>query len=529
MTEPFYRTIMQLMNDIGEIFALLKEPSDADKKIIEKSYLFAQKAHEGQLRYSGEPYFNHLFETAKNLAILGMGAKTIAAGFLHDVLEDADVSEEILKKEFDGEILFLVQGVTKLGKIRYRGVERHTESLRKLFVAMSQDIRVLIIKLADRLHNMKTLQYVPKEKQRRIAAETLEIYAPIAYRLGISRLNRELEDLAFPYVFPKEYREVKDLLKQKQKEDLSHLEKFHKHLKKALAKKGVTYIRTEYRIKGIYSLYKKLVRKGKDIEKIYDISAIRIIVPTISDCYKVLGIVHGIWRPLPGRIKDYIAFPKPNGYQSIHTTIFTGDGSIVEVQIKTEDMYRESEYGIASHISYKEEKQKRSAGSHFLWIQRLLPSRPYFGSDNSASKVPESLAGLVKNHPQYSDIPGWIKELVQYQRFNNANEKDFEENLKTDFFEERIFVFTPKGDVVDLPKESSPVDFAYAIHSDIGNHIAGAKVNGKFVALNTKLENGDIIEVQTKGSSQPSPKWLDFVKTTLAQKNIRTVIQEKNG
>ena len=496
--------------DVKEIIKRMDSPSKEDIELVNKAFIFAKNAHDGHTRYSGEPYFIHLFETAKSLAELGMGGTTIAAGLMHDTIEDVGVSEDVIEKEFGPEILFLIQGVTKLGKLKYQGAKRHTESLRKLFVAISQDIRVLIIKLTERLHNMKTLKHVPAHKQKRIALETLEIYAPLAYRLGMRKLNRELEDYAFTYVYPEEYKKVKDIIKKKSKETNEHLEKALNNIKKELAKEGLTNFHTDYRIKGLYSLYKKLVRKDMDIEKVYDVSAIRIIVPTIADCYKVLGITHKLWRPLIGRIKDYIAVPKPNGYRSIHTTIFTGDGGILEIQIRTEDMHREAEYGIASHVSYKD-GVKRGGESNIAWIVSML--RPSFKKRNTDTE-------------KFANVPQWIKHLAEAEMSNEPEE--YIKNLKSDFFEHRVFVFTPKGDVIDLPTESSSIDFAYAIHSDIGNHIFGVKVNGKMVSLETKLENGDIVEIITKERSKPSRKWLDFVKTTEARRHIKNALQIKH-
>jgi GTP diphosphokinase / guanosine-3',5'-bis(diphosphate) 3'-diphosphatase len=495
------------MNNIAEIFALMHNPSVEDSALVQKAYDFASRAHDGHKRNSGEPYFNHLFATAKNIAELGMGAATISAGFLHDSIEDVSISPEEIEKEFSAEILFLVEGVTKLGTIRYQGTSRHNESLRKLFVAMSQDIRVLIIKLCDRLHNMQTLQYVPQEKQVRIATETLEIYAPIAYRLGIKKLQRELEDLAFSYVYPKEYKEIKELAQIKREEQEMYLDTFQKALEKELAKNNVTDFRIDHRVKGLYSLYKKLSRYEKNIEKIHDISALRVIVRDIPDCYKVLGIVHGSWRPLPERIKDYIASPKLNGYKSIHTTIFTGDGGIIEVQIRSEEMHQEAEYGIASHISYKE-GAKRKTNPNLLWIRKLLSSKKLEYEDKQNITT---------------DVPQWVKELVEYQKESGD---EFMDDLKNDFFDERIFVFTPKGDVIDLPKNSSVIDFAYAIHSDVGGHMSGAKVNGKLVAIATTLQNGDRVEIQTKKSSKPNRKWLEYCKTTMAKKHINRTAEK---
>lgn len=507
-------TIMQNVKDI--ISAMPKSPSDEGRKLIEKAFAIAEKYHEGHKRYSGEPHLNHVCETAKNLAELGMGPTTIAAGLLHDSIEDTELTEKDIEKEFGKEILFLVQGVTKLGHLKYRGAERHTESLRKLFVATSQDVRVLIIKLADRLHNIKTLEYIPKQEKRdRIAKETLEIYVPLAYRLGVRALHREMEDNAFKHAYPKEYDKVEKLLNKYQPEAIKRLNKIHKSIKKAFAKEKLIDIKTYSRIKGLYSLHKKLLRKG-DIEKIYDIAALRVIVPNVSDCYTALGIIHSHWRPLPNRIRDYIAFPKPNGYQSLHTTIFTGDGGIVEVQIRSEQMHKEAEYGIASHLSYKEGFKRKTINPNLLWITQLLPrttgsEKESFGVGPGASEI---------------DIPNWLKELGEEQE-ESMEPTDFIKRLKADFFERRIFVFTPKGDVIDLPIDSSPIDFAYAVHSEIGHHISGSKVNGKMVSLDTPLQNGDIVEIITKESSRPTQKWLEFAKTTLARRHIRSAVQKK--
>lgn len=501
------------MASLQEILNLVKSPSVADSAFIAHAYAFAEKAHENQRRSSGEPYFFHLSETAKTLAELGMGAITIAAGLLHDSVEDVNVKPEGIEKEFGAEVRFLVEGVTKLGTLRYTGTERYIENLRKLCVAMSKDVRVLIIKLADRLQNMQTIGALPKEKRDRIASETLEIYAPLAHRLGIRKLNRELEDLAFPHVHPEEYERVKKLLKTKSKDNLRHLEKFHKAVKRELAAADITNIQTGFRFKGLYSLYRKLVRKDWDIEKIYDISALRIIVPTVTDCYRVLGVIHGGWRPLPGRIKDYIAFPKTNTYRGIHTSVFTGDGGILEVQIRTDEMHRKTEYGM--HFEYKETMANpRSDGSRIAWVKRFFPA---FILKNKATEKEQKKSGAV--------VPSWVQELGEYNKEMAGDEK-FVEDLKTDFFGDRVFVFTPKGDVIDLPIESSVVDFAFTIHSDIGNHMAGAKVNGKLVSLDTELLNGDIVEITTKPSAHPSPKWLEIAKTTIAKKRIRVALEE---
>jgi len=497
------------MSSVSEILDTTHNRTPEGDALITKAYEYAQDIHKDQKRYSGEPYFTHLVATAKNLADLGMSPTTIAAGLLHDSIEDGSVKTSTIRKEFGDEIAFLVEGVTKLDKIRYRGTTRHVGSLRKLFIAISQDLRVLIIKLADRLHNIETFQFVPKDKQKRIALETLEIYAPIAYRLGIRKLSRALEDGAFPYVYPKEYKETVDLLKRERTTTDKSLKKFIRSLYVTLAENNLRDAQIDYRMKGMFSLYKKLKRKDNDIAKVYDIAAVRIILPTVADCYRALGIIHSQWRPLPGRIKDYIAFTKPNGYQSLHTTIFCGDGSIVEVQIKTEQMHREAEYGIASHILYKEGAKRKKKPS-FGWITQLLPK--------SSNKNTDEL--------QSDDVPGWIRDLVEYQH-ENLEEDGVQNEIKKDFFEQRIFVFTPLGDVVDLPIDSSPIDFAYSIHSDIGDHISGAKINGKLMSLDSPLKNGDIVEVMTSHKVTPSRKWLEYVKTATAQKHIKRATQPK--
>ncbi len=480
--------------------------------LVEKAYAFAEEAHKEHKRFSGDPYFDHLSETAYLLADIGMSSKTVAAGLLHDSIEDVGVAPETIEKEFGKEILFLVEGVTKLGRLKYRGAERHRESLRKLLVATGKDARVLIIKLMDRLHNMRTLSHVREDKRTRIGLETLEIYASIAHRLGMGLVRRELEDLSFEYVLPKEYQETKKLLAQRSKTTLERLQKMTNTLRKVFAENSIKNFRTDSRIKGLYSLYRKLQRKDGDIEKIYDIAALRIIVPTVEDCYRVLGLVNNIYQPLPNKIKDYIAFPKPNGYKSLHTTVFSGDGGIVEVQIRTPEMHEEAERGIAAHVEYKEEDAKTGTrSSSFDWVKSLIPG---FGKKNEAPQA----------HYSTSSAPSWLSDLGEAE-----GDPELETTIKTDLFSRRVFVFTPTGDVVDLPAESSPVDFGYAIHSDIGDHIFGAKVNGKMVPLDTHLHNGDIVEIQTKKTARPKSKWLDFAKTTLARRHIRQAIEKEKG
>lgn len=502
--------------EVSDVTDLMKNPSVKDLALVGKAYAFAETAHKDHKRFSGESYFTHLFETAKLIAELGAGASAVAAGFLHDSIEDVGVLPETIQNEFGSEVLMLVEGVTKLGHLRYRGVDRYSESMRRLFIASSKDLRVLIVKLCDRLHNMRTLQYVPKTKQLRIAKETLEIYAPIAYRLGIRKINRELEELSFPFAYPDEFGRVKNLLSERESDYRKKLSKFHKSLLKGLARQGVSTISTRERIKGHYSLYAKLRNRDWDMEKIYDILAIRIIVKSVEDCYRALGAIHGIWRPLPGRIKDYIAFPKPNGYRSLHTTVFTGDGGIVEIQIRTEEMHRESEYGAALHADYKGREKNARHERKPGFFSSLISWR---GIAKAQTEKPVLHIEDVGN-----GVPAWVRELGDLD--STLGEQEFWEDLREDFFKNRIFIFTPKGDVVDLPTESSPLDFAYAIHSDIGDHLVGAKVNGKLVTIDTRLRNGDIVEILTKSGARPTPKWIGLAKTSVAKKHIRNALQK---
>ncbi len=501
-----------------EIIQKMSAPTTEDKALVEKAYTFAQIAHEGHQRFSGEPYLNHLVATATELAALGMGSKTIAAGLLHDSIEDVGVKPETIEKEFGKEVKFLVEGVTKLGHLKYHGATRHRESLRKLLIATGQDARVLIIKLMDRLHNMRTLRHVPPEKRKRIALETLEIYASIAHRLGMGIVRRELEDRAFEFAYPEEFAATKKLLIGKSKETADRLERMTRTLRRELAKEGLRHFHIDGRVKGLWSLWQKLKRKDGDITKVYDVAAVRVIVAEVADCYRVLGLVHNLWQPLPQKIKDYIAFPKPNGYQSLHTTVFTGEGGIVEIQIRTQKMHDEAQFGIAAHVAYKDtdEGHKVPLGSgSFDWIKSLIPRFRRTNSPAISKKLDKSRYGAP-------EAPEWLAELPE-----EMDDPDLETTLRTDIFSHRVFVFTPKGDVVDLPLNSSPIDFAYSIHSDIGDHVAGAKVNGKMVALDTSLHNGDIVEIVTKKTTSPKQKWLDFAKTTMARRHIRNALEKK--
>lgn len=496
---------------LSEILAAMASKDAADVTLVTNAYELSKEAHKDQKRYSGNPYFIHPAEVGYYLAQAGLDPRAVAAGLLHDVIEDAGVPASKIEAEFGKEVLVLVEGVTKLGALRYRGLERHTESLRKLFAATAQDIRVLIIKLMDRLNNARTLEYVPRiEKRERIALETLEIYAPIADRLGMSVVKQELEDAAFPYAYPKEYEKTRELLKERKNENDRRLEKVEHDLKRELAEAGIRNFRTEARIKGVYSLYRKLERKGWDITKIYDILALRVIFPTVADCYTALGIIHGHWRPVPGKIKDYIAFPKPNGYQSIHTTVYTGDGGALEMQLRTEAQHREALYGIASHLTYKEyqEGQRSSRGS-LEWIRQFFPG--------SRARTP------AEDSTDTNAIPSWVTDLAHA---NPEESEEYMDTLKRDFFSHRVFVFTPKGDVIDLPVAATPIDFAYAVHSDLGNKMSGARVNGKMVSLDTSLRNGDMVEVITKPPGKPSRKWHDIAKTNMAKKHIRAALAQ---
>jgi GTP diphosphokinase / guanosine-3',5'-bis(diphosphate) 3'-diphosphatase len=477
-----------MLPKVDDIISLVYNATDAGTALIQKAYMFAERAHRGQLRKSGEPYFVHVYTTAKNLAELGMGAEVIAAGLLHDTLEDTETGEEELEREFGSEIVTLVKGVTKLGTIKYKGVERNVENLQKFFVAMAEDLRILVIKLADRLHNIETLSHVRPDKQKRIALETLEVYAPLANRLSMGQLKGRLEDAAFKYAYPKEYEDVKKLLEEKKDAKEKYLIEIKDQLEKILQEANIKNFIIYYRQKHLYSLWKKMKKYEMDIGKVYDIMAMRVIVDTVTDCYHVLGLTHGYWTPLPGRIKDYIAIPKQNGYRSLHTTIFTGTGGIVEIQIRTHIMHKEAQNGIASHLLYKESVSKKS-----------IDTRQF----------------------------GWIEQLRELKTDSDSPEA-FLKTIKMDFFKDHVFVFTPKGDIIDLPEDSSVIDFAYAIHTDIGNHAQSAKVNGKNSALHTKLKTNDIVEINVHKNIQPSAKWLDFAKTGLAKKHINNYLKENS-
>ncbi|MDD5109978.1 MAG: RelA/SpoT family protein [Patescibacteria group bacterium] len=475
-----------------------------DLAVVAQAYELAALAHRGQLRSSGEPFLQHPLWTALTLVEMKLDQPTIVAGLLHDVPEDTTYNLVEIEKRFGTEVGQLVTGITKLRKLHYQGVERYAENLRKMFISMATDVRVVLIKMADRLHNLKTIGSLPPEKQQRIALEVLDIYAPIANRLGMGQLKGELEDLAFPLAYPEDWKWFRQKILPQYQVKVEEVNAVIKEIRKILTNNKVKVLDIHGRAKHHYSLYRKLLQPqyGKNLNLIYDLVAIRVIVSNADECYQAMGAIHTRFTPLPGRIKDYIAQPKPNHYQSLHTTVFADGGKIIEVQLRDSRMHQQAEYGIAAHWQYKE------LGKHFFARLKKLP-----GFHAHGYIVPRKLK--------------WIEELATWQQ-EVSDTRQFLRRLKIDAFRDRIFVFTPTGDVIDLPDEATPIDYAYYIHTDIGNTCAGVKINGKMEALDTKLKNGDVVEIITDKSRKfPNRDWLRFAKTAQARSKIRSTLRRQ--
>ncbi|MGZ3768012.1 MAG: RelA/SpoT family protein [Bdellovibrio sp.] len=461
---------------------------NADLKVIEKAYLFSEKAHEGQIRRSGEPYIAHPLSVAAILADLHLDLDTVATGLLHDTVEDTDVTLEDIRREFGDVIAHLVDGVTKISQMKFKNShEKQGENIRKMIVAMGKDVRVVLIKLADRLHNMRTLNFMPFEKQERIALETLEIYCPLAGRMGISSLKIELEDLCFRYYRPDMYYQLIQQIKKTESEQNRYIDDVKHMVSKELNKAGFKF-EVYGRSKHLWSIYRKMQSRSIDYDQVFDILAFRVIVGTVAECYAVLGLVHSLWKPIPGRFKDFIAMPKANNYQSLHTTVVGPGGERIEIQIRTEEMHLVAERGIAAHWKYKER-------------------------------------GKMVDDSEFQQA-NWLRDLVNWHQ-NVRNPDEFLETVKTDLFESEIYVFTPTGDVREFPEGSTPVDFAYGVHTELGNRCVGARVNGKMVPLKYQLQNGDTVEVMTSKTQMPSKDWLKFVVTNKAKSKIRAFVKEE--
>ncbi|MCT2877786.1 RelA/SpoT family protein [Lactobacillus delbrueckii] len=472
-----------------QVMAACKKYMTADQlAFVDSAYQFAARAHEGQTRASGQPYIVHPTQVAGTLANLGLDSDTVAAGFLHDTVEDTTVTNDDIKEKFGADVAFIVDGVTKLNKYEYKSHKEFlAENHRKMLIAMAKDLRVILVKLADRLHNMHTLGHLRPDKQRRIAAETLDIYAPLADRLGIGTIKWELEDMSFHYMNPEAYYKIVSMMDAKRSEREGYIKDAIDYLRGTLDSLGIKYD-ISGRPKHIYSIYKKMVNKHKDFNEIYDLLAVRVIVPTVKDCYAVLGAVHTKWKPMPGRFKDYIAMPKANGYQSLHTTIIGPGGKPLEIQIRTEEMHKVAEYGVAAHWAYKR---------------------------GNFQGVDEKDGGAL-------DIS---REILELQK-DSSDADEFMEAVHSDIFADKVYVFTPKGEVYELPKGSVTLDFAYAIHTQVGDHAIGAKVNDKLVPLDYKLKNGDVVDILTQSNARPSRDWAEMVKTSRAKNKIRRYFRD---
>ena len=482
MSEYINHTIEEVLETVK------KSNRRADLKIIKRAYEYAKDKHKDQLRRSGEPYIIHPIQVAYILSTLGLDHSTICAALLHDVIEDTDVTLEDIAKEFSPEIAEMVDGVTKLSKLNYTSEqEQQVENYRKMFLAMGKDIRVILIKLADRLHNMRTLKYLTRDRQIANARETMDLYAPLANRLGMYSLKWELEDLSFKYLYPEDYRELVEGIDKKREERLKFIDQIMQEIKVELKKQKIVAEITG-RAKHLYSIYRKMQRDNKTLDQIYDLFALRIIVNSVKDCYAALGVVHELYNPMPGRFKDYISVPKPNMYQSLHTTLIGPKGTPFEVQIRTWDMHRIAEYGIAAHWAYKE--------ASFL-------------------------GGKKANVTVEEDKLSWLRETLEWQK-DMQDPQEFLNTLKTELFEDEVYVFTPKGKILVLPNGATPIDFAYTIHAEIGNHMTGCKINSKMMPIVTKLKNGDIVEIVTSDKSKgPSRDWLKFIKSSTAKTRIQ--------
>jgi GTP pyrophosphokinase len=461
---------------------------DADLELLRRAYVFSAFEHKGQVRHSGEPYLVHPLEVADTLADMRMDVVTIAAGLLHDVVEDTLTTIERIEELFGAEVAHVVEGVTKISTIPFSSSEeRQAENFRKMLLAMVDDIRVILVKLADRLHNMRTLHHLPEERRVRIAQETLDIYAPIANRLGMSKVKNELEELCFRYLEPQPYESLRARVEARRRAAESHIDELKATISAKLDEAQVPYVRIDGRIKRLFSIWHKLTRQKIDLDQVYDFVALRIITRSIKDCYAALGIIHNTWSPVPGRIKDFIAMPRPNGYQALHTSVVSERGTPFEVQIRTEEMHAQAEEGIAAHWKYKEGRVGDARDErYFQWMRQLLE---------------------------------WQQEV--------RDPGEFIRNLKIDLYPEEVYIFTPRGEVKSLPRGATPLDFAYAIHTDVGHRCVGARVNGKMVPLRTRLKNGDIVEILTQAGHSPSRDWLNIVQTSRARQKIRHFVQQE--
>ncbi|MCK4805689.1 MAG: bifunctional (p)ppGpp synthetase/guanosine-3',5'-bis(diphosphate) 3'-pyrophosphohydrolase [Candidatus Pacebacteria bacterium] len=475
--------------------------NEKEMDLLEKAFEFAEKSHSEQKRKSGEPFVNHPLRVALTISQMKLGINAVIASVLHDVVEDCEIPISEIKSQFNDEVSFLVNGLTKVNKIKYTACKKEDdttekENFRNMILAMAKDLRIILIKLADRLDNMKTLWPLGPKKKRKKSLETLEILAPLAYRLGMSDIGAQLEDLAFPYVYEKEYKLTKKIVGKRSKELKNYLQELVPLVQEKLKNNNLKPEKIQFRTKHLYSIWRKLQKEDMDIKSIHDLVAMRIIMPHLKGCYGALGIIHQMWKPVPGRFKDYIALPKPNGYQSLHTTVFAKNGRIVEIQIRTPLMDEEAEWGIAAHWIYGSQKDNKK----YKKGKKFNPPKSFY----------------------------WINQLREWQK-KFYGSKEFLNSLKVDFFKDRIFVLTPKGDIIDLPDGATTIDFAYQIHTDVGNQAAGAKINNRLVSLDYKLQSGEVIEIITKKRKLPSSSWLEFVKMSGTRKKIQDALKGKDS